>query len=73
MKHAAKCSPLNIRNLSFLWKQSSSSNVGDLPTFTFIFSYQSFNERANNKKFIMDKIGKTDYTLNDVRLDRLID
>ena len=68
-KHAIKCSPLHIRCISFMWKQSGSVNLGDLPEFTFVFNIHSFNERANTKSFPDDRIAKTTFTLNDLRLN----
>ena len=67
-KHAIKCSPLHIRSISFLWKQSTAVNLGDLPEFTFCFNITSFNERASNKLFPDVKVNNSQYTLNDVRL-----
>ena len=67
-KHASKCSPLHIRCISFMWKQSTNVNLGDLPEFTFVFNTNSFNERANTKLFANDKIANSEYSLNDLRL-----
>ena len=60
-KHAIRC-------ISFLWKQTSAVNLGDLPEFTFVFNVNSFNERANNKCFSNVKVADTQHTLNDIRL-----
>ena len=67
-KCAQRCTPLHLRTINFMWRQEKVNAPDETPEFTYADSVSSFNIRANNNEFPMDKLENKDYTLNDLRL-----